>query len=170
MIGLCLLGIVGCGEHGKSAGDAGENGGAGGSSSSSNGGSNNGTSGATGSSSGGSSGGGSSDSSNAGSIGATTLATDGNQLSVCKAQVGECNKGYACHLGASPGLGFCSKLCIADSDCDGLAPSGAHYLCGDGAGTQICIIPCQDSMDTSTCPSGMTCQQTGHWRPVARRC
>jgi hypothetical protein len=93
------------------------------------------------------------------------LPADGNQLSLCTAAQGQCNKGFACYsppsnLGGT-GRGFCSKLCSEDKDCEGLEPTSAKYVCQTGVTTPVCEIPCKSATDTNTCAAGMTCQQTG---------
>jgi hypothetical protein len=101
---------------------------------------------------------------NSGAAGSTsTLPNDGNQLALCTMAQGDCNKGYACYspgTAFSSGRGFCSKICTMPSDCDGLAPSGAKYMCPTGNGTHVCEISCTGTDDTMSCPSNMTCQQT----------
>lgn len=98
----------------------------------------------------------------------TTPPSDGDQFSLCSRAEGDCNKGLACQGPAtgplSPGRGFCSKICEADADCEGLAPEGTKYTCSTGAATNTCQIACAGPDDTG-CPSGLTCVQTGRLRP-----
>jgi hypothetical protein len=136
-------GTGGSGSGGSSSGGASGSGGSGGSGGSS--------SGSGGSGSGGSS---ASDAGSSGSSGGSTLPMDGNQLSVCTHVQGDCNKGLGCTGYTPPGQGFCTKTCAMDADCMSL--SGAKYTCPAGAG--LCVISCMNAMDTTSCPSGMTCQ------------
>jgi hypothetical protein len=78
---------------------------------------------------------------------------DGNQLSVCTHAQGDCNKGFGCTGYIPPGQGYCTKTCTMDADCMSL--SGAKYTCPAGG---LCVISCMGTMDTTSCPSGMTCE------------
>src|SRR6185312_9567861 len=93
------------------------------------------------------------------------------QLSVCSRAEGDCNKGLACQAPAtlgSPGRGFCSKICESDEDCGGVSPEGSKYTCSTSNGTNTCELVCSGSEDTS-CPSGLTCVQTGRRRAAPAR-
>ncbi len=153
-----------CGDGGTATGsDSGSGGGSGASGASDAGGS--GATGGSGGSdsgsgaggSGGGAGGSATDAGSSSGGGGSTLPTDGNQLSVCTHAQGDCNKGFACYSPNPPGQGFCSQICMVDMDCAGLAPSGATYTCVNG----VCAIACMGAMDTTTCPSGMSCQLAG---------
>ena len=102
--------------------------------------------------------------------GQSSAPTNGDQLSVCSRAEGDCNKGLACQAPAtlaSPGRGFCSKICSADADCGGVGPEGTKYTCGTSAGgANTCEIVCSGADDKS-CPSGLSCVQTSLFRAAA---
>ena len=81
------------------------------------------------------------------------LQMDGEQGAVC-ATATDCNQGMQCVNTTPAGQGFCSIVCSTSDECAGL--TGAMYYCSMGAGA--CAVECMGTDDTTSCPSGMTCQ------------